>query len=554
MKLAEISIKRPTLIVVLFIILILGGILSYTSLNYELIPKFSQNVVSITTVYPGASPGEIENTVTKKIEDAVSSLENIKKIESKSYESLSNVIITLTDNADVDYSLNDAQRKVNAILANLPENADPPSLNKFSLDDLPIITLSASANMDEASFYDLMDNRVAPALSRIAGVAQVNLVGGQEREIQVNLDAGKLQGYGLNVPQIQQVIASSNLDFPTGSVQTRQQAIVIRLQGKYKTVDELRNLVVSSKNGIQVRLGDVADVQDTQKDVAKIARVNGKSAIAVRVLKQSDANAVSISDETKKEVAKLQQDYAASGLHLSIANDSSVFTLQSADAVIHDLLLAVVLVAFVMLFFLHSIRNSLIVMVSIPASLIATFIGIKLLGYSLNLMTLLALSLVVGILVDDAIVVLENIYRHMEMGKNRVRASYDATKEIGFTVSAITLVIIVVFFPIAVSTGLVSNILRQFCVTVIIATSLSLLSSFTIVPWLSSRFGKIRSDNRKKFIWQNYSFIRKRTHQIYSLDDAFISLVFRPQTMDVAGCAGSVCRFHLFTGGWLYRY
>ena len=491
MKLAEISIKRPTLIVVLFIILILGGVLSYTSLNYELIPKFSQNVVSITTLYPGASPGEVENTVTKKIEDAVSSLENIKKMESKSFESISSIVITLTDNADVDYSLNDAQRKVNAILSDLPDDAKTPSLNKFSLDDLPIITLSASAKMDEASFYDLMDNRVAPALSRIAGVAQVNLIGGEEREIQVNLDANKLQGYGLNVPQIQQAIASSNLDFPTGSVQTRQQDIVIRLQGKYKTVDELRNLVVSSKNGIQIRLGDIADVQDTQKDVTKIARVNGKSAIAVQMLKQSDANAVSISDETKKAVAKLQQDYAASGLHLDIANDSSVFTLQSADAVIHDLLLAVVLVAFVMLFFLHSIRNSLIVMVSIPASLIATFIGIKLFGYSLNLMTLLALSLVVGILVDDAIVVLENIYRHMEMGKNRVRASYDATKEIGFTVSAITLVIVVVFFPIAVSTGLVSNILRQFCVTVIIATSLSLLSSFTIVPWLSSRFGKL---------------------------------------------------------------
>ena len=491
MKLAEVSIKRPTLIIVLFIILILGGLLSYTSLTYELIPKFSQNVVSITTVYPGASPGEIENTVTKKIEDAVSSLENIKKIESKSYESLSNIVITLTDNANVDISLNDAQRKVNAILDNLPKDAKAPSLNKFSLDDLPIITLSASANMDEAAFYDLMDNRVAPALSRITGVAQVNLVGGQEREIQVNLDANKLQGYGLSVPQVEQMIAASNLDFPTGSVQTRQQQITIRLQGKYRSVDELRNLVISSRNGIQIRLGDIADVQDAQKDVAKIARVNGKSAIALQVLKQSDANAVAISDETKKAVARLQQDYAANGLRLSIANDSSVFTLEAADAVIHDLLLAVVLVALVMLFFLHSIRNSLIVMVSIPASLIATFIGIKLFGYSLNLMTLLALSLVVGILVDDAIVVLENIYRHMEMGKNRVRAAYDATAEIGFTVSAITLVIIVVFFPIAVSTGLVSNILRQFCVTVIIATSLSLLSSFTIVPWLSSRFGKL---------------------------------------------------------------
>ncbi len=482
---------------VLFTVLILGGLLSYTSLGYELIPKFASNVVSVTTVYPGASPSEVENTVTKKIEDAVSSLENIKKIEAKSFESISNVVITLNAGADADYALNDAQRRVNAVLADLPDDADPPSLNKFSLSDLPIITLSAAAKMDESAFYDLMDNRVAPALSRISGVAQVNLIGGQEREIQVNMDADKLQGYGLSVPQIRQAILSSNLDFPTGSVQTREQDITIRLQGKYKSVDELRSLVVSSKNGVQVRLGEVADVQDTQKDVEKIARVNQKNAIAVQIVKQSDANAVAISEDVQKQLVKLQDEYKANGLVLTIANDSSVFTLESAEAVIHDLILAIVLVAVVMLFFLHSIRNALIVMVAIPASLIATFIGLKLFGYTLNLMTLLALSLVVGILVDDAIVVLENIYRHMEMGKNRVRAAYDATKEIGFTVSAITLVIIVVFFPIALSTGLVSDILRQFCVTVIISTSLSLLSSFTIVPWLSSRFGKLEHLSNK---------------------------------------------------------
>ena len=491
MKLAEISIKRPSLVIVLFTILLLGGIFSYSQLGYELIPKFETNVITVSTVYPGASPSEIENTVTKKIEDAIASLENIKKIDSKSYESLSIVSVTLTSNADVDISMNDAQRKINAILSDLPDDADPPSLTKFSLSDLPIMTIGANGKMDEAAFYDLIDKKIAPILSRVQGVAQVNIIGGQEREIQVNLDATKIQGYGLSVPQIQQAILSSNLDFPTGNIQTREQKILIRLAGKYKNVEELRNLVVASQNGIQIRLNDIADVQDTQKIAEKIARVNQKSAIVLQIVKQSDANAVAVSELLIKTIAKLEKDYAGNELKLEVAKDSTVFTLEAADSVVHDLLIAVILVALVMLFFLHSVRNSLIVMVSIPASLIATFIGIFLLGYTLNLMSLLGLSLVVGILVDDAIVVLENIYRHMEMGKNKVRAAYDGTAEIGGTVTSITLVIVVVFLPIAMSTGLVSNIITQFCMTVVISTLLSLLASFTIIPWLSSRFGKL---------------------------------------------------------------
>ncbi|MET0298850.1 MAG: efflux RND transporter permease subunit, partial [Flavitalea sp.] len=231
MKLAEISIKRPSLVIVLFTILTLGGILSYTSLNYELLPKFAPAVVSVVTVYPGASPAEVENTVSRKIEDAVASMENIKKLESKSFESLSQVTITLNNGADVDFALNDAQRKVNAILGDLPEDVDPPSLNKFSLDDLPVITISSSAKLDEQQFYDLMDKRISSVLSRVPGVAQVNLIGGQEREIKVNINASKLEGFGLSLAQVQNAILSSNLDFPTGSVQTRQKDILVRLAG-----------------------------------------------------------------------------------------------------------------------------------------------------------------------------------------------------------------------------------------------------------------------------------------------------------------------------------
>ena len=213
MNIPGISIKRPTLVVVLFTILILGGLFSYTKLGYELVPKFEVNVITISTVYPGASPSEIENTVTKKIEDAVSSMENIKKIESKSYESLSLVMVQLNPEADVDFSLNEAQRNVNAILADLPEDVDPPSLVKFSLDDMPIITVAATADIDNVAFYDLLDKTIEPVISRGPGVAQVNLIGGQEREIQVNFDQRKLEGYGLSILQARQIIEASNLDF-----------------------------------------------------------------------------------------------------------------------------------------------------------------------------------------------------------------------------------------------------------------------------------------------------------------------------------------------------
>ncbi len=425
MKLAEISIKRPTLVVALFTVLTLGGLFSYTQLGYELIPKFEFNMITISTVYPGASPSEIENTVTKKIEDAVASMENIKKIESKSYESLSMVMIQLNPGTDTNYALNDAQRKVNTILADLPDDADPPSLLKLSADDFPVITIAATADMNSIEFYDLLDKKIQPILSRVPGVAQIDIVGGQEREIQVNLDQKKLEGYGLSVPQVQQMIQSSNLDFPTGNVKTRENTTLIRLSGKFQSVEELRNLVVSTQNGVQVRLAEIADVQDTQKDADKISRLNQSNTILLQIKKQSDANAVAVSEQVRASLVKIQEDYKSQNVQLVVANDTSELTLEAANHVMFDLFLAIFLVAAVMLLFLHSLRNAFIVMVSIPASLIATFIGIYFMGYTLNLMSLVALSLVVGILVDDAIVVLENIHRHMEMGKNKVRAAYD---------------------------------------------------------------------------------------------------------------------------------
>ena len=487
MNLPEISIKRPSIILVLFIILTLGGIFSYKLLGYELIPKMETNTITVQTVYPGASPSEVENTVTKKIENAVSSMENVKKIEAKSFESLSLVTITLNTGADVNYLMTDAQRKINAIVSQLPDDAKTPSLNKFSLDDVPIMNISVTSKMSEKELYDLLDKKIQPIFSRVKGVAQVTMVGGQEKEIQVNIHPEKLEGYGLSIAQVQQVIAASNLDFPTGNAKTREKQTIIRLMGKIGSVEEMRRLPITTPSGMMIRLGDIADIQDGEKDVEKIARINQKNTILLQVTKQSDANAVEVSEAIKNTIKTVEKDYEKQGIKLEIANDTTDYTLNAANNVIFDLFLAIALVGFIMLFFLHSLRNAVITMVAIPLSLIATFIGLYFMGYTLNLMSLLGLSLVVGILVDDAIVVIENIHRHMEMGKNKVCAAYDGASEIGFTVTAITLVIVVVFLPIAMATGLVADILVQFCVTVMISTMLSLLVSFTIVPWLFSR-------------------------------------------------------------------
>lgn len=501
MKISEISIKRPSIILVLFIILTLGGIFSYSQLGYELIPKFEVNVITIQTVYPGASPTEVENTVTKKIEDAVASLEMVKKIESTSLEGASIVMVTLNEGADVNFLLTDAQRKINSAINDLPDDARTPSLNKFSLDDMPIMGLSVTSNLSEKELYDLLDKKIQPVFARVNGVAKVDMLGGEEREIQVKIDPDKIEGYGLSIAAVQQAIASSNMDFPTGNVSSKDNRTTIRLAGKVRSIDELRNLPLTTPSGNTIFLRDVADVQDGIVEIEKIARVDRQNTIMMQVFKQSDANAVAVSELVRQTIAKyneegelvggVEKDYESQGVKIAVANDSSEFTLTAADNVIHDLVIAIVLVGFIMLFFLHSLRNAAITMIAIPLSLIATFIGLLLMGYTLNLMSLLGLSLVVGILVDDAIVVIENIHRHMEMGKNKVRAAYDGASEIGFTVTAITLVIVVVFLPIAMSTGLVANILAQFCVTVIISTLLSLLVSFTVVPWLYSRFGKL---------------------------------------------------------------
>ncbi|MDQ3290025.1 MAG: efflux RND transporter permease subunit, partial [Bacteroidota bacterium] len=352
--------------------------------------------------------------------------------------------------------------------------------------------LGVTGNLGPTEFYQLVEDRIQPQLAKVQGVGQITLVGGEERQIKVNVDPARLQDYGLSLDQVTQSIINANQDIPAGRIETTDQRYSLRVAAKFTSLDQIRQLVVAYRpNGSRITVDDVADVENGIAEQTTLNRLNGRSSIGMIIQKQADANAVEVSELVRNELASIERLNAANGVKFSIANDASVYTLASANAVRFDLMLAVVIVAGVMLIFLHSLRSSLIVMVAIPASMISTFILMYLFGFSLNLMTLMALSLVVGILVDDSIVVLENIYRHMEMGKDKRTASLDGRNEIGFTAMAITLVDVVVFLPMSLVSGLIGNILREFALVVVFSTLMSLFVSFTITPMLASRFGKL---------------------------------------------------------------
>lgn len=484
--------------VVIFTVLTLLGVASYFSIGYELLPKMSRQVITISTTYPGAAPTEVENSVTKKVEDAVSSLEKLDNIKSQSLEGMSKVIVEFKSDVDINQAMEDAQRKINAIASDLPEDAKDPEISKFSVDEAAIMKMSVNASIESRKLYEIVDQRIVPMLSKMGGVANVGLMGGEERQIRVNIKREKMESYGLDASMVMQAIENSNLDFPAGSVKNDAAETTIRLAGKFKNPVDIENVVITNREGRAIYVKDVATVIDGTRETESISRYNANTAIGLLIYKQTDANAVEVSEQVRSAIVALEKQYAAEGLKFAVAQDSSEFTLKAAEAVNHDLLLAIILVALVMLVFLHSMRNAIIVMVAIPASLVSTYIAIHLFGFTFNLMTLLALSLVIGILVDDSIVVLENIQRHMEMGKDKRKAALDGRNEIGFTAVSITMVDVVVFLPITMVDGLIADILRQFSLVVVVSTLMSLFVCFTLTPLLVSRFGKLTHPSAKK--------------------------------------------------------
>lgn len=524
MTLTELSIKRPSFIIVIFTILIGGGLICYNQLSYELMPDFAPPVLTVTTTYPGASPATVESQVSKPLEDGLSGIENLSEVTTFSLENASIVLLEFKDGVDINLALQEAQRKINTIESGLPDNASRPVLAKIEPNATPVLQVIATAkNTNGKSFMTLMDDQILPQIKQVSGVAEVQVIGGEKREIRVNADKEKLKSYGLSLSNVNQAIAAANVEFPTGKVKSNKEQMTVRLSGKFKTVEDIKNLILYANGTSVVRLGDVADVSDSNTDQLSLCRLNGKEGIGLRIKKQSDANAVTMSELTRKRLKEIEEKYKDLGVAFTIATDTSTVTMESVNAVFHDLELAIFLVAIVMLLFLHTLRNALIVLVAIPASLISTFIAMYALGYTLNLMTLLAMSLVIGILVDDSIVVLENIYRHLQMGKNRRQAALDGRNEIAFTALAITLVDVVVFSPVVFISGVISDILEQFSIVVVISTLMSLFVCFTLTPWLASRMAKEINLEEKKGLF--YRFLHWFEQQQTKFTEMYVSLV-----------------------------
>ncbi len=491
MNITSISINRPSLIIVLFSLFILLGYIGFTNLSYELMPDFNQPVVVIKTAYPGAEPEEVETSVSRKIEDALANLEGVDFLATKSLPNASIVIVNLKYGTDLDKTMQDAQRYIDNIRKDLPEDILSPEMSKVSPNDLPIMSVSATSDLEPIVFYQKMKDEFLPQIQQLKGVAEITLLGGEEREIQVNIDLNRLKLHKVSMLQVVEAINLSGIDLPAGKVETNKESNSVRLTGKFNTVKDIENVQIAMLvPGSPVYVKDVATVLDATSETTSISRYNGKNGIGLLLKKQGDANAVDVSKLVKDKFIDIEQQNTSANIQFIIADDSTDNTIAAVNSVVFDLILAVILVSLVMLLFLRSFRNSIIVLVAIPTSLVTAFAVMWILGYTLNLMTLLAMSLIIGILVDDATVVLENIQRHLDLGKEKKKAAMDGRMEIGFSALSITLVDVVVFLPILFLQVFVADMLKQFSVVVITSTLTSLLVGFTLTPWMASRIGK----------------------------------------------------------------
>jgi HAE1 family hydrophobic/amphiphilic exporter-1 len=387
--------------------------------------------------------------------------------------------------------MQDAQRYIDNIKRDLPQDIQSPVMSKVSPNDLPIMSISAVANLPSEVFFQKMKDDFLPQIQQIKGVAEITILGGEQREIQVKINRDKLKLYRVSMLQVVESINRSGLDLPSGKVQTTTENNPVRFTAKFTSLSDLQNVQVAMPlPGSPVYVKDIAEVIDGLKETTSVSRLNGKNGIGLLIKKQGDANAVDVSKLVHEKLKYIEQQNTNHVVQFIIADDSTDNTIAAVNSVIFDLILAVVLVSLVMLLFLRSFRNALIVIVAIPTSLVTAFAVMWLLGYTLNLMTLLAMSLIIGILVDDAVVVLENIQKHLDQGKEKRTAALDGRMEIGFAALSITLVDVVVFLPILFLQVFVADMLKQFSIVVVTSTLTSLLVGFTLTPWLASRIGK----------------------------------------------------------------
>jgi HAE1 family hydrophobic/amphiphilic exporter-1 len=497
MNIAKFSINNPVLITMLMVAAVVVGLLSFTQLPVDLLPNISIPVVAISTVYPGAGAADVERSITKPIEDAVISLNGVDTVTSTSQENVSLVTIQFTLETDAQKAAQDVQERINAIRGSFPRDALSPTVQRFDLSALPIISLGvsdASGSMRPEQLRRFVDDTVKSRLERIDGVAQVGVTGGLQRQIQVQLNLDALRARRLSPAQVTGAIAGANASLTGGRLEENGQDVLIRTPGDFRSLEEINNVVVSNQRGVPVYVRDVATVTDGFADVETLSRVDGKDSIALSIQKQSGGNTVGVADAVQAELAALRQENP--NLNIIVVSDQSEFIRESVNDSLLDLFLGAVFAALVVLVFFRDLRNTVVTVIGLPIIIIATFAVMQFLGLSLNLITLLALSLAVGLVIDDAIVVRENIFRHMERGEDPKTASLNGTNEVASSVVAMTLTVVSVFLPIAFVSGLIGRFFSQFGLTVTAAVVLSLIEAFTLAPMLSAYWFKQRKEKK----------------------------------------------------------
>ncbi len=500
MSITELSIKRPILFIVFYIVLIGLGIFSYSTLKYELLPNIAAPFVSVVTEYQGASPQTVEDAVTKKLEDGLSSVSKVKKMSSTSSESLSVIGLEFNQDANPDEATQTVQRAINQVVSTLPKNCKTPSVEKFNLNDLPVLVISATSKMEINDLRKLIKNQIKTRLAKIPNIGQIALKGGEEQEIKILLNKDKINGLNLSTLQIVDALNKANVSIPLGNIEQSDLKLNLRLDGKFNSIEEINEIIVLENiDKSKIYLKDIAKIEYGSKAKSSINSLNKINTIGINIQKQSGSNAVELSEKARAELTSIENDFKNIELKFSIAQDSSEYTLKAAKTVYKDFFIALLLVSLIMLVFLHSVRNAVIVMIAIPTSLVTAFIMMYLMDFTLNIMTLLAMSLVIGILVDDSIVVLENIYKHLEMGKNKAVAALDGRNEIGFAALSITLVDIVVFLPLIMVPGVTGSLIKGFSLIIVVSTLTSLLVSFTLTPMMASRFARLEHLSAKTF-------------------------------------------------------
>ena len=495
MNLAKICIERPVLAVMLNLVFIFLGVVAFATLTMDLFPKVDTPVVNVRTIWGGAGPKEVESQITKEIEDAVATISGIKSLESSSLESVSTVTIRFVSGTDVNFAHIDVKDKVDAILGRLPDGIIPPVVAKFDLGASPLMELILTGERPLRDLYEYAEGDVKDALSRVQGVANVDVLGGEKREIQVNLSKERLKGYGLSITDVVRAIDAGNRSVPAGRITQSKDEFTVRMEAEFTHFSELQYLDIFLPAGGTVKLNELGSVDDAFTEKRMTARYGGKEGISLSIVKLSDAQPIQLADDVRDTI-KVLQTQLPTDVQIEVIKDESVTILDSVNDVQTNIIIGIILTSIILYLFLHNLRMTIIVAVVMPACIVSAFFLMNLFGFTLNIMSMLGLGLSIGTLVVNAIVILENVTRHLDAGVPAKTAAAVGTQEVTISVIGATMTNIFVFIPIAFMSGIVGAFFVEFGLTVVFATFFSLWMSFTMTPMLAAYLLKPKTDEQ----------------------------------------------------------